>query len=379
MSAPFRLIDNEAAWDSVADALAAATALAFDLEADGFHRYPERTALLQVGLPGGEILIVDPLAIPDLGPLATAMTDPARPLILHSGSYDVRALDRDFGLRVGALIDTALAAQFCGERRLGLGNVLRERLDIDLPKPKRLQRFDWSRRPLPDDALAYAAGDVEHLFALAEDTVGEVERLGRRAWLDEECARLAAVRWEAPPPPEEAFRRVKGARDLDDAQRAVLRALFAFREVEAVRSGRPPHYVLSNAAMLAIAVDSAQDPSRVRGIGGMLRGDGMNRLRAAIRDGLAAAPEPWPRPRGRNPWTPEARDRLQSLKAWRRGVAEGLDLDPGIVWPAAHLERLALEPSAEPRSLDEGSPPWIREWQWNTLGESLIEAVARIS
>ena len=77
---------------------------------------------------------------------------------------------------------------------------------------------------------------------------------------------------------------------------------------------------------------------------------------------------------GRLARTPEARQRLSELKEWRRKAAEGLDLDPGTIWPAAHLERLALTPDAELASLDEGTPPWVRRWQWQTLGESLEAA-----
>jgi len=374
VSPRFRLIDSAEAWREVAPQVRDAAHLAFDLEADGFHRYPEQTALMQLALPDGTLLLVDPLALDDLAVFGAALADPTRTLVLHSGSYDVRALDRDFGFHVQGLLDTAIAAQFCGLRRLGLGNVLRARLDVDLPKPKRLQRFDWSRRPLPEDALEYAASDVLHLLALADDLLTELERLDRLSWLQEECERLSEVRYDAPLPPEKAFMRLKGVRDLDPQARAVLRELFVFREEEALRRRRPPHFVLGNRAMLEIAARPDADPSRMKGLGGLARGGGMERLRSAVRRGREAEPVPWPRSKNRNPWTPEARGRLSALKEWRRKAAEGLDLDPGTIWPAAHLERLALTPDAELASLDEGTPPWVRRWQWQTLGESLEAA-----
>ena len=233
------------------------------VEADGFHRYPERTALIQVAVSGRPPMLVDPLALRDLGPLGEALRDPTRPAILHSAGYDVRALDRDFDMHIGALYDTAIAAAFAGHRRLGLGNVTAEVLDIHLAKQKRLQRFDWSRRPLPDDALAYAAGDVAHLLELADRLHERVETLGRGAWVEEECARLAAVRFEPPPPPEEAWARLKGVRDLSPQERAVLREVYVFRDGEARRIGRPPYHVMSNEAMLALARDLSFPPRDV--------------------------------------------------------------------------------------------------------------------
>ena len=162
------LVNTQAAWAAARPRIAAADRLALDLEADGFHRYPEQTALLQLALPDGSVLLLDPLALPDLDALGAALADPAVPIVVHSSSYDVRALDRDFDFHIRGLVDTSIAAQLTGNAQLGLGNVLLEVLGVDLPKPKRLQRFDWSRRPLPDEALDYAAGDVIHLLALAD-------------------------------------------------------------------------------------------------------------------------------------------------------------------------------------------------------------------
>ena len=52
------------------------------------------------------------------------------------------------------------------------------------------QRADWARRPLPGRMLAYAAADTRHLIPLAELLEGELERLGRLAWAEEEFRSL---------------------------------------------------------------------------------------------------------------------------------------------------------------------------------------------
>lgn len=368
---PAALVDTPAAWSAARPALRAAARLALDLEADGFHRYPERTALLQVALPDGAVFLFDPLALPELDALGDALADPAVPIVIHSSSYDVRALDRDFTFHIAGLVDTAIAAQLTGSTQLGLGNVLAEVLGVDLPKPKRLQRFDWSRRPLPDDALDYAAGDVVHLLALADALLDRLAALGRRAWFDEECRRAEAARHEPPLPPADAFWRVRGARELTAVGRAVLRELVVFREAEAMRLGRPPHHILSNDALLTLASRPDERIERIAGLGLASRGAARERLRAAIARGRLAPPVAWPRRTGANPWTPAARDRLLALKAWRKEEAEHLALDPGIIWPIAHLEQLALQPTAELTALDDADAPSVRRWQWGVLGPSL--------
>ena len=43
--------------------LSAAPELALDTEGDSLHHYPERLALIQIGVPDGAVWLVDPLAL----------------------------------------------------------------------------------------------------------------------------------------------------------------------------------------------------------------------------------------------------------------------------------------------------------------------------
>jgi ribonuclease D len=372
MSYGYALVDDPAAWPALARRLRSAPRLAVDLEADGYHRYPERLSLIQIALPDGTIYLLDPLALPDLSALGAMLADTGVPKVFHSADYDTRMLDRHLGFRLANLYDTSIAAQFCGSRRLGLANVLAEFLDLAIVKPRRLQTLDWSARPLQAEALQYAAGDVAHLLALADHLADQLAALGRTAWAAEECQRLEQVRYVPPDPPELAFFGTPGARDLSPAGLAVLRELYLFREHEALHIGRPPHHVMSNAAMISLAASPKADLDKVDGLGRrVLAGDARPRLKDALRRGQAAAPVTWPRRVGESFWTSETRARLTHLKQWRTAEAERLDLDPGVVWPAAHLEQVALHPHQPSAAVDKGAPQWVRQWQWATLGPAL--------
>ncbi len=375
------LIDSMANWLAAARKLPGVRVIGVDMEADGFHRYPERTSLIQLIAPGELPWLIDPLAIPDLSALGSVLADPAVRVIFHASGFDVRALYRDFGFQIRGLRDTAVAGQLAGLRLLGLGNVIEEVLGVDLAKTKRLQRFDWSMRPLPADAMAYAAGDVAYLFELDAALEGRLEALGRLSWLEEECWRLEDVRFDPPLSLELASLKLKGASDLSDRERAILASIFAFREAEAMRAGRPPHFVLSNNALLALARDPKLDPGSLPGAGRRIQGSALRQLRDAIAAGQLSDPIPWPRARGRNLWTPAARERLARLKRWRSAEAAALDIEAGFVWSASHLDQIALRPGEareNPRALDEGDPSWVREWQWKELGPSLAEVVEQL-
>ena len=65
--------------------------------------------------------------------------------------------------------------------------------------------------------------------------------------------------------------------------------------------------------------------------------------------------------------------RLKRLKEWRASVGGDLGLDPGLLWPAASLERLA----AQPETLDaELGSPVVREWQRRELAAPLRDFAA---
>ena len=348
--------------------------VAIDLEGNGFHRYPERICLVQIAL-ADDIYLVDPLDIDDMSPLGELLAAPAVTKIFHSADNDIRSLDRDWAFTVAPLFDTAIAAAFCGYDKLGLAAILKECLDIDIPKTKRLQRADWTIRPLSAELREYAAEDVRHLARLSELLCDRLDALGRLDWVAEECERRAAVR-HTPIDPETAFLHVKGSRELDGRGLAVLRALHDFRDDEALRRDRPPFKVFSDAAMLAIVQNPKTDLPSVKGLGRYAYGKLRSALRDAVRRGMDAPPVERPRPAPSASGRPRpsaaernaTRDRLRRLKQWRIEQGQRLGLDPALVWQAASLERLA---SGHAEIAQEMLSDDIRHWQRRQFGASL--------
>ena len=345
--------------------------VALDIEGNGFHRYPERVCLVQLAVHGS-IFLIDPLAVPDAGPLGKLLADLSVEKILHSADYDLRSLDRDWGFRVRNLFDTSIAAAFVGSPRLGLGTVLRDYLGVEVTKTKKLQRADWTIRPLSSQALHYAAQDVLYLERTRNLLVERLEELGRLEWVREECERLTEVRYH-PRDMEWAFAAIKGSRTLDGRGLAVLRSLHRFREEEALRSDHPPFKVISDPALVQIASNPYSDIASLKGLGRFGRQPGLSRLSAAIREGLEGLTVRLPRQPARNGQRDPAQrakigDRLHILKGWRTAQGQRKQLDPALLWPAASLERLAAAPDTVDAEL---VSPEVRTWQRQELGESL--------
>ncbi len=371
----YEYVDTPERLEAMVRRLAGEPLLGVDTEAAGYHRYMDRLSLVQVS-SRAENFLVDPLAVPDLSPLASILEDRRIETVFHDADFDLRILDRDAGLTVAGLFDTQIAAAFLGERSLGLGALVERFLGIKLPKA--YQRADWAERPLTEGMKDYAATDTAYLPELRDRVrEGLVER-GRLAWAEEEFVRREGTRWQEPEDAKEAFLRIKGARDLTPRGLAILRELHGWREEVAKERDQATFRVLSNQAMIALSLrppESRRELVRVDGISEGLADRRGRDIHAAIRRGLAV-PEPelpsFPIPR-RWDRDSEVEERAERLRGVRNRMAEELDLDPGFLMSRAVLEEIARREPDTPDELLE--IPEIRRWQLEALGGELLRTL----
>ena len=372
-SSPAEMVTSQSRLTHAVTQLAKAPRIAVDTESDGFHRYPERVCLIQLA-DNTAAYLIDPLSVPDLSPLMRFFEDAGVEKVFHSADYDLRTLDREWDLRIRGLYDTSVAAHFTSLNRLGLGTVLEEILGVHVPKEKKLQRADWSLRPLSEEALSYAASDVTHLLPLQDALDKRLKELGRERWVAEECLRLEETRYVPPEPPEKAFLGLKGSGALDGRGLAVLKQLFLLREREALRRGRPPFRVMSNHTLLDLAADPNVTGKQKESLAKVLNGPLGKPIRKALRQGQAdpivKRPRSSQRPRPRP--TQEEQERFASLRSWRNGEGLRLKIDPSLLWPMVSLERL----SRLPGSLDdELASAEVRQWQAAQFKVSISKAL----
>ena len=372
----FELVDSPDRFMRVMDLISRDRIVGIDIESNGFFRYPERICLIQVSA-SGRVYLVDPLSIEDMTSLGKILADGSIQVVLHSGDYDIRSLDRDWGFHVGNLFDTSIAAAFTGIKQLGLASTLQEVMGVSIPKDKKVQRSDWTIRPLSGVALTYAAEDVRHLLGLRDKLLERLHGLGRVPWVEEECGRLSKIRY-VPPDPDLLVFSFKGGRGLDGRGLAILKALLEYRERQAIERGRPHFRVIPDAALAALASAPDVDLWKVRGLGMFRRGRLAAGLRSAIERGKAAPPLERPRPpRTRRLDGAErtaASQRLVKLKAWRVERAALLSLASPLVWPMASLKRIASFPDNLETQIQS---PEVRQWQRTEFEGSLRRLLRR--
>jgi ribonuclease D len=373
--AAFELITGREALAKRAAELGKASIIALDTEASSFHRYKEQVCLVQLSTRDRTVL-VDPLAVPDLKPLKELLAMPAMEVVIHDADYDLRILAKYHGIRVENVFDTLVAAELLNEPEIGLASLLLKYQGQKVDK--KFQKADWSKRPLPADMLAYAAGDTSHLIALRDQLKEKLIAKARWAWAEEEFHLLTDAPFNLPPDDEPAFLKMKGAKLLKPHQLAILREVHAWREALAEKMDRAPFMVLGNEALLALATDppkNAKELSGRKGFGEKLLQRHGRDLMAAVQRGLDLPKEEWPRVPKPKRWQrdDDYDDRLKRLKQVRDRLTTEHDLRLGIV---ASNQMLAEIARLMPGDLDAlAALPGMRRYQVQHFGEALLKAL----
>ena len=241
--------------------------LALDTEFIREQTYYAQLCLIQVASPD-RIACIDPLALPSLEPLLEILYDPAITKILHAAYQDLEIFHDLNGHVPAPVFDTQLAATALSYGdQVGYANLAWQMLGVDLEKTH--TRVNWQQRPLQPEWLAYAADDVRYLGEIYQRQQALLAEQGRIGELTESFAALAdPARYESLP--QEAWRRVRDHRRLRrNSQQAVLRALAAWREKQAIDHDRPRRWILHDGPLLDMARRMPTDLDQLAQIRGL--------------------------------------------------------------------------------------------------------------
>jgi ribonuclease D len=361
------LVTTPDSLESAVLRLRGARRFAIDTEFMRERTYHPQLCLLQVA-SDTDCFLVDPLAGFDLRPLLEVLADRARPKILHAARQDLEVLLTAGGVVPAPVFDTQVAAALLGlPPQVGYADLVARQLGHSIDKGQ--TRTDWSRRPLSDAQLAYAADDVHHLLELHTELAAELESKGRAAWLGEDCAGLeepSLYRTD----PADAWRRLKGLSRLRPAEQAIARALAGWREARAIAADRPRGWILADEVLYALATRAPVTPDDLSRIPSLppavmrKRGEELLAIVAAAQtNAMPVDVQPPPaRP------TPEQTRRIGELQQLVRDVAEAQGLSPEVLATRRDVEALVMSPGSEPAVLS--------GWRRAVIGERLLARLA---
>lgn len=366
-SISYQLVDRPAELPAALAALQGRRSLALDLEMENQrHHYGLHIALIQVSTPEGRNFIFDPLAGIDLKPLNVLLSSGRVELIVHDADFDRHAYRQIYGLPLPRVFDTKIAAQLCGLRKFGLASLLQDLLNIK--HDKKYQTCNWLKRPLPKEALLYAARDTASLHSLKEILTRRLVELGRLDWAREEFQRAESV--ETVPDLTPAHYRLKRSTLLTPRQLAILGALNSFRDEVARSLNRPVHFIIHNDLLLRLVIEpprTARDLRQVKGLHPALYRDPLaQRFLDAVRRGQSAPEEIHPRLKKRSRSQGGYEQRLKAMQAFRALSAVPYGLEPYLLLANDVLQWVARHPEQDlPPEVAGQISSWQKKIIWN--------------
>jgi len=210
--------------------------------------YFAQLCLTQISTPD-EIWCVDPLSGYPQDDFWKEML--THDWVVHSARQDIEVIYQTAGTMPESIFDTQIAAGLLGyPAQMGYAGLVKELFDVEIHKSH--TRADWSKRPLRDAYLEYAAEDVEYLLPACEMLTERLDEKGRLAWVREDS------HWLLDPSlydisDSQALGKLKGARNFRGRKRAAAASLAAWRETEAIKRNRPRQWIMRDNVLLDIA------------------------------------------------------------------------------------------------------------------------------
>ncbi|MGI9290060.1 MAG: ribonuclease D, partial [Gammaproteobacteria bacterium] len=333
------------------------------------NTYAPRLGLLQVAI-NEQTACIDPLADMNLSRLWEILFDPERTSILHSGKQDMEVFWFTCGKVTPKLIDTQVCAALLGHpAQIGYAGLAAELVNAEIAKTQ--TRTDWSRRPLTEAQLHYAAEDVEHLANMHELLKSSLVKLGRYQWALEDSLAITDISLYRPDP-DSAWQRLKSIPFLPPAEQARARALAAWREQRAVDADKPRSWILSDKALLQIAQQNPNRTDALRNIddlpAAVIRKQGdrlldlIENTNQAVAEGDLKLTQEFPNPE-------QDKARVKKLSAIIRAEAEGLNVAAEVLGSKRDIQALI-------RAVNEGKDCRLTTgWRKHVVGDKLLEAL----
>ncbi|MFP4301950.1 MAG: HRDC domain-containing protein [Spirochaetaceae bacterium] len=259
---PIRYIENDSEFRHWVQGIPSEQyAVAVDIEAEfNLHIYGEHFCLLQV-YDGTNAVAVDPQEV-SIGVIKEFLENRNLLKITYDSASDRMLLYKNHGILMNTILDLRPAVELLELQKQGLGSVVEELLEIAPAREKqRFQQYDWTKRPIDPDALAYAIDDVVHLYRLRDELLKRIQAAGLMDRYLVENFRIQAIEPETDRKPG----MLRGGRykRLKPRERELLEKLHGAREAVAAETNLPPNSVFPNKALFALITEGLA-PGEVR-------------------------------------------------------------------------------------------------------------------
>lgn len=358
-------ISDQESLEAFVERARSSSVLAIDTEFLREKTYYAKLCLLQMATDD-EVVIVDPFAVKNLAALAPLLQDESVTKLFHAGGQDLEILYRVTGVLPTPVFDTQIAAALLGHTmQVGYGALVHSLCGVSLKKTDSFT--DWSRRPLSESQLEYAADDVIYLPEMYRTMRNRLETKGRLGWLANDFAELSdPARYEEDP--RLRYRRLKRGSSLSRQQLSAAREAAAWREVEARKRDIPRKWVITDEQIVEVCKREARTIDElfmVRGMRERLTTRDARALVACMKAGMDLPSEQWPELDRASKSEPNVDAQLDLMTALVRLRARENDIAMQALASHSDLAQVA-------RGYTEGVDV-LRGWRRAMVGEELLE------
>lgn len=247
---PIHYVQDQPALLAICQEYAQAELLAIDTEFVRTRTLYPKLGLLQVS-DGKQLALIDPVIVEDLSPFWQLLTNKNITKVLHACSEDLEVFLNCANCKPENLIDSQIMMSFLGHGlSMGYAAMVKHYTGIELDKSE--SRTDWTKRPLTESQLNYAAADVEYLFEIYPRILEDITRAG---WLDaaKQETQLLIERKYSPVDENQLYLNVKMSWRLSPVQLNLLKHLAIWRFQQAQKRDLPLGFIAKDNTLFALA------------------------------------------------------------------------------------------------------------------------------
>jgi ribonuclease D len=312
-----------------------------------------------------EAFVIDALAPGiDLTPFFDLLTDENVVKVFHAARQDIEIVWNLAKKIPHPIFDSQVAAMVLGYGDSISYDQLVQRITGDqLDKSHRFT--DWTRRPLTDAQMTYALSDVTHLRDVYLKLSADLDKRGRKSWVDAEMGILTSPETYRMDP-DNAWERLK-SRVRKPKELGVMIEVAAWREREAQSRDVPRSRVLKDDVLADIAVQAPTTIERLGHLRSMPKGFERSRwgdaIIEAVQRGIDRDPKTLPRLERFRP-APNGAATVELLKVLLRMTAESNGVAAKVIATVDELDRIAAD--------DDADVPSLKGWRRELFGEKAL-------
>lgn len=226
--------------------------IALDIEAESnLHAYGERLCLVQI-FDGVDCVLIDPFKISSRN-LKVLFENKNVLKVMYDAGSDSSLLKNAANIELHSVLDLRVAVELLDYSKKDLHSVVSAELGIVLENKRKYQKYNWTKRPLSEDALQYAMDDVLHLLIL-KDLI--MAKLYARKLLEPFLLKNLQIQTKNyTRDPEDKYRKMPGYSRLDEEKKDTFRKVFDVREKFAKLHNVPPHNLIHKGDVINIVDD----------------------------------------------------------------------------------------------------------------------------